>query len=785
MSFLKHGSLGQSSEKYTTLLQYILIAGVLLSSCQLTKYVPEGQYLLAKSKIEVDNREIDRKELKIYMKQRPNARILGFWKFHLWLYNLSSPKKDKGWLKRIGEPPVIYNEYQTRATFDEFKRYMHNKGYYRASVTDTVIFNKKKAYVHYRIIADQPYLVDSFRTVILDNSIKKNLPYDSIKNLVPKKSHFDSDMLAAKSKRVLRYLQNNGYYAANRNSIYFEADTFKTKERADLKMIVDKESVLLPDTTVLQDHERYTFRNFYYFTDIEAQKQVFTADTVNTPAPKPDTLKMGNQYFICMGKRRFNPDLLMNSNHIADKKYYSLELVERTYNELFALRLFKIINIRFNETSQKDSLGNPTLDCIIHLTPSMRQAYTISAEGTNALGNFGIAGNLGYQHKNIFRGGELLDITLLGATERQRYGVGDSARTFNSLETGIDAKLTIPKYLAPIKTKSLFRYSTPQTLLDFSYNYQDRPDYTRTILRASLGYQWKTSVYNTHLFNILDLNMVKMFSYNAAFIERIENLSIRSSYTDHAISAWNYIYTYSTQNIQKRTEYTFLRVNVETAGNLLYGFNKLFNRSVYTSDTLSGPKYHFLSTPFAQYAMTDLEFRRGIVLDKYNMLALRAFGGIVVPYGNSDQVPFERKYWTGGANGIRAWPVRTLGPGSYKASPNEFPNQTGDIKLEANAEYRFAVISDFEGALFLDAGNIWSLKDNRPGAQFDINRFYKEIAVGTGMGLRWDFAYVTLRVDMGFKLHDPTMEEGSRWILLSRFFKRDNYNIVFAIGYPF
>jgi outer membrane protein assembly factor BamA len=423
----------------------------------------------------------------------------------------------------------------------------------------------------------------------------------------------------------------------------------------------------------------------------------------------------------------------------------------------------------------------------------MRQAYTVSVEGTNSLGNFGIAGNLGYQHKNIFKSGELLDVTLLGATERQSYGTGDSATTFHSFEAGIDTKLTLPKYLAPIRTKGLFRYSTPQTLMDFSYNYQDRPDYTRTIFRASFGYQWKTSDYTTHRFNILDLNLIKMFSYNQAFISRIENLSIKSSYTDHSISSWNYSYTYNTQNIQKRTEYTFLRANVETAGNLLYGFNKLFNRSAYTSNSFSGSKYYFLATPFAQYAMTDLEYRRGIVLDKYNMLAIRAFGGIVVPYGNSDQVPFERKYFTGGANGIRAWPVRTLGPGSYKADPNEFPNQTGDIKLEANAEYRFAIISDFEGALFLDAGNIWSLKDNRPGTEFrwtdgkgiNENAFYKDIAIGTGLGLRYDFAYVILRVDLGFKLHDPTLDEGSRWIPFSRFLNKSNYNIAFGIGYPF
>jgi outer membrane protein assembly factor BamA len=288
-----------------------------------------------------------------------------------------------------------------------------------------------------------------------------------------------------------------------------------------------------------------------------------------------------------------------------------------------------------------------------------------------------------------------------------------------------------------------------------------------------------------HRFNLIDLNLVKVFALDSAFFSRIRNLSIRSSYTDHSIRAWSYNYIYSTRNIQKRTDYTFFRANVETAGNLLYLYSTLFNRPKYVSDPLSGYKYHFLGTPYAQYFMTDFEFKRGFLLDKYNTLAIRGFGGIVIPYGNSDQVPFERKYFTGGANGIRAWPIRTLGPGSYKADPNEFPNQTGDIKLEANAEYRFALVTDFEGALFVDAGNIWSLRDNRPGTEFSFDRFYNEIAIGTGFGIRYDFSYVILRIDLGIKIYDPSLDEGKRWIPSSSFFNKSNYNVAFAIGYPF
>jgi len=765
----------------------VTLVAMSLSSCQTVKYVPDNQYLLAKSNISVDNRSVNKTELKSYLKQRPNTKILGFWRFHLGLYNFSSRKNEDGIFKRIGEAPVILSTYLADKSKEEFERFMRNKGYYQAKVSDTIIYKKnKKAEIYYSIISNAPHRIQSYKTEILDDSMKVMSKGDSLKSLIKLNGIFDTDILAAESKRVLKNFQNNGFYRVNKSEIYFEADTTRALKSVDLKLVVEKENISDDPAVVTErDHQRFTFRNFYFYTDFESQKQLFSENREAVAIEKSDTVRINNQFFISKGRMRYNPELLMNMNHISDRKYYSVDLVERTYNELFSLRLFKLINIRFVETSQQDSLGNPTLDCIIQLSPSVRQSYSVSLEGTNSLGNLGVAGNLGYQHKNIFKGGELLDVILLGATEKQNYGKGDSATTFNSFESGIETKITLPKFLAPLKTKNLFRYSTPQTLMNLSYNYQRRPDYTRTILRASLGYQWKSSEYTTHRVNLVDLNMVKMFAYDSAFVARIENLYIRSSYTDHSIAAWNYSFTRNTQNIQKRSDYSYVRASFETAGTILYGMSKLFNRKLLPSDTLGGMKYHFLGTPFAQFLKTDLEYRRGFLIDKFNAVVFRAFAGVVMPFGNSDQVPFERKYFTGGANGIRAWPVRTLGPGSYKANPNEFPNQSGDIKLEANAEYRFAMIGNFEGALFVDMGNIWSLKDNRPGTEFTFSEFYKEIAIGTGAGLRYDFSFVIIRVDLGIRLHDPSLNPGYRWIAANNLLKKDNINIAFAIGYPF
>ncbi len=774
-------------KKYRLILNVVAYVTIGLTSCKTIKYVPDHQYLLVKSEIKTDNRSIDKLELKTYIKQKPNTRIFGFWRFHLGMYNLSSPRREEGLFKRIGEAPVIYSPELTEKSLGELTRYMHNKGYYQAIVTDSVVLKKKKrAEVYYKIQSNKPYQIKSYKTEIRDNVIKTLSAGDSVKSLIKVNGNFDTDVLANESKRVLNNYQNNGFYRTNKNDIYFEADTTKELRSVDLKMIVEKENISEdPSNFIERDHQRFTFRNFYFYTDFESQKKLISDNKKEAQEVRNDTVRLGNQYFISKGKLKYRPELLSNMNHIADKGFYSVRLVERTYNDLFSLRLFKLINIRFVETNQTDSLGNQTLDCIIQLSPSVRQSYSVSGEGTNSLGNFGVAGNLGYQHKNIFRGGELLDVVLMGATEKQKYGIGDSVKTFHSFQTGIETKVTLPKFLGPIKPSVFFRFATPQTLTTLSYNYQRRPDYTRTIVRASLGYQWKSSEYVTHRFNILDLNMVKMFAYDSAFVSRIENLYIKSSYTDHTISAWNYSFTRTTQNIQKQSNYSYFRASLETAGTLLNSASRLFERRLYPSDSIGNLKYHFLGTPFAQYIKSDFEYRKGFVIDKFNRFVIRGFAGMAVPFGNSDQVPFEKKYFTGGANGIRAWAVRTLGPGSFRANPNEFPNQSGDIKLESNAEYRFAMIGPFEGAIFVDLGNIWSLKDNRPGTEFAFSRFYKELAMGSGVGLRYDFSFVIIRVDLGVKLHDPSLIEGNRWIPADRMLTKTNLNLAFAIGYPF
>jgi outer membrane protein assembly factor BamA len=444
------------------------------------------------------------------------------------------------------------------------------------------------------------------------------------------------------------------------------------------------------------------------------------------------------------------------------------------------------VNIQFSEDQNNSDSLKGWLNGKIYLPTQVKQNYSFDIEGTNTSGNFGIAGNLNYQHRNLFRGGEIFDITLRGATERQLTEVG----TFVMNELGTVVKLSLPGFWLPVDERKMNLYSMPFTSFSASYNFQERYYYTRTIVNATFGYQWKSSANISHSLNLIDLNQIYIYRINQAFLDSIKYLSIKSSYTDHIISATSYSFVYNNQNIKKRPDYHYFRMNLEVAGNTLWLISTLTGQKKYNSpDTLSGfntSYYKLFNTRFAQYIKGDFEYRYGYRFDKYNSIATRAFLGIAFPYGNFNVTPFERRYYTGGANGIRAWQVRTLGPGTYAGGNND-PNQSADIMMEGNLEYRFKLFWILEGALFIDAGNIWSINnsDNPEEAVFKFDRFYDEFAVGTGAGLRLVTNYFIIRTDLGLKLRDPALMKGERWIPGNRPFKSSDLNLNIAIGYPF
>jgi hypothetical protein len=302
---------------------------------------------------------------------------------------------------------------------------------------------------------------------------------------------------------------------------------------------------------------------------------------------------------------------------------------------------------------------------------------------------------------------------------------------------------------------------------------------------ATFSYDWKAGNYQEHIVSPLQFNVVKLLKIDSAYQEQIESSSyLAYSYKDVMILGGKYSYIYNNQKINKSKDFWFLRLNAEASGNLLALIKNISNAPKTEDGT-----YDFLRQPFAQYIRADIDVRYNYRFNDVGSVVYRGFFGIGIPYGNSKAIPFEKQYFSGGANGIRAWQVRTLGPGSY-AHPDtvSFLNQTADIKLEANAEYRFKLFWILEGALFVDAGNIWTYRDDtsRPGAQFKLNKFYKDLAVGTGTGLRFDFDFVLGRIDFGMKLRDPASTGKSKWILMDRPYNfPEDFTVVIGIGYPF
>lgn len=751
---------------------------LLVASCTSLKYVPDNEYLLNDVKIKSDQTDLEKDKLYLFVRQRENTRILGFFKFHLWLYNLSRPDSKENWLKRTGEPPQIYNQVLADQSTEQLLTYLHNKGYYHARVEVNSHINERsrKIDLKYSIRTGEQFRIDTV-THLIEDSVIRNL-YD--REYIPK--HFrpgaplDMELLDIERDSIIRFMKDRGFYHFSKPMLFIEADTVNKIRKGDLTLFIR-----LPEANRKDSNRIYSPYNIehFYFNILKSGTTSSSFDTINFP----------RHTFIYPGNLYFRPNLFLRMNKMLQSSHYSLGNAEHTFEALNRLRQFRFINIYFQE--KMADADTSLLNCFIDLSPLNKQAVSFDLEGTNTSGNLGVAGNLTYSHRNLFHGAEILNMKVKGAMERQQALMGGQSLDFNTRELGVEGSLTLPQLVGPGSLFPSFENILTKTIFTLGYNFQRRPDYTRTISTLKLGYEWKTSAFVQHNWNLLDFNLVNLSRFDPGFINSIFDLYIKGSFTDHLILANNYSYVYNNQPVRSRENYTFLRFSVESSGNLLNLLSVLTGAEKKMVQDTTGLKpqhyYELFQTRYAQYLKGDIEWRKGYWLNKYNSLVGRLFVGIGYPYGNFDVLPFEKKYFTGGANGIRAWQVRSLGPGTYKASDGSYPNQSGDIKIEGNLEYRYKLIRFLEGAFFLDAGNVWAIneKDNRNGAQFKPGKFYKQFAIGTGTGFRFDFDYFVFRLDLGLKVRDPAQPDHNGWILGTRRLTGDDFNLSFAIGYPF
>jgi hypothetical protein len=715
-----------------------LVSVIFIFSCSPVKFVPEDKYLISKVKVEIDNEKINKESARSLIKQKENYKILGFLKFHLLLYNLSSKKKADDWLKRIGEPPQIYDEDLSKRSEDQLKEYAYSKGYFRASVSSTVSYKdkKRKAVINYKLNSGEQYIISGINYQIKDSSLQALYFNSELKSEIKQGDAFDIETIEKHQLNIVKLYRDNGYYYFSKDDIKFIADSSVHEKQVLVDLLVrPARNNQIDSAKVFQP---FYLNNFFISVLPGNSPVTVSRDSVGVFS---DTINWDN-FTLYQNKQVTYPPALFNRTLRLNKgMLYNNSEVESSFNAFNRLRQFRFVDFQFREvTSASDS---NLLDTYIRLAPLNKQATSFDIEGTNTSGNFGIAGNVTYTHRNLFRGAEVFQLSFLGGIERIEQPNNGVPNYFNTREFGVESSLMIPKLLGPGNFIGDFERFLPKTVITLGYNYQKRPEYTRTINTLKFGYDWKSTEDLRHTWNLLDYNKVNVYDYDPAFIDGIKDLYIKSSFTDHLIFAMNYSFMFSNQRLNTIKNYTYLRFNIESSGNLLWLLSKLTNRDKFQAvDSLGNFQaeyYKVFNTRFAQYIKSDIEYSRGFSIDKFNSVVTRAFFGIGVPFGNFDVLPFEKKYFSGGANGIRAWPVRSLGPGTYKASPEEYPNQTADIKLEANLEYRFHLISFIEGALFLDAGNIWAIneKDNRPGAQFRLNQFYRQIAFGTGTGLRF------------------------------------------------
>lgn len=723
-----------------------MATAVLSFSCSTTRVLGDGQFRLADNKVVVDNdRKFNTKEIESYIKQKPNSYIIFGWNPFLNIYNWSGKNADKGinkFLRKIGTAPVVYQPSQVEASVENINRHLEYLGYYGSDVRSEVRVNGKRVTVTYSVTLGRRYRIGNVSFAVPDGEFKEDFYADTAAVSIRPGDFLSEDALEKETERAASMFRRKGYFGFTKNYFSFEADTLARRDTADLLMTV-KEYTRNQTAEYARPHRKY------FFGDV--------------------SISYDNDL-------KFNDRVLKNICTIRPGAMYDEREVNTTYSRLSALRLFSGVNVALNP---RDS---GIVDCDISLTKSRTQGFKVNLEGsTNSTGLIGISPQVSYYHKNIFHGGQWLNLGFLG-----NFQFKYDDRSVKSNEFGVSAGLSFPEFLG--LPNSIFHGpSLPRTEINASYNYQNRPEYTRNMISTSYGYSG--SLRNGkffYQFYPIQAKIVRLTNLDPNFYTTLSgNPFMRDAYQNHFDVGSGLVayYTTSTALVPKET-YEYARLQLDASGNVLSLFNKAMKSDEYGSRLI-------WNTPYSQYIRTELTLGKTFVFGKNGgqALAIRLLGGVGYAYGNSSTIPFEKQFYSGGANSMRGWQARSLGPGNSKADTTfVIPSQTGDVKLEANLEYRFPMFWKLCGAVFTDVGNIWTLKetdgDDGSHTHFDLKNLAASLAADWGIGLRVDLNFLILRLDMGMKVYDPSLDT-ARWRSPSQWLKKDGYTLHFGVGYPF
>ncbi len=730
---------------------YIIFLTVLMSACSVTKYVPDGGYLVDNVDVKTDSKrkDINTGNLKSYVRQKGNSRWFSAVKIPLATYSLSGRDSTK-WinrtLKAMGEPPVLYDSLRTVQSCNDLRAELRNEGYLSADVEVKTKRKGKKIDLTYILHPGDAYYINNVEYDIRDSVIARLLHTDNPANRKLKTGmKFNVDALDRERKRLTEIIVNKGYYRFHKEFITYRADTVAGSKDIDVTLTLN-----LYRTNHIADtlHTCYTIRNVTYASG-DADDDVI----------------------------HLRPNVMKNNTFIESNDLYSSKDLQKTYNHFGRLQAIKYTNISFKEVPDSNML-----DCDIQISTNKPSTISFQPEGTNTAGDFGAAATLTYQNRNMFRGSEVFSIELRGAYEAIKGLEGYANENFE--EYSVETRLMFPRFIAPFLSRGFRRRNTATSEVSLLYDLQNRPEYHRRVLSLAWRYKWNdTNHHDKYQIDLLDLNYVFMPWISGKFREdyldnaNSRNAILRYNYEDLFIMKFGFGFSYNNGLYA-------LKANIETAGNLL---NAGAGMLKFSKNELG--MYKLFNIAFAQYVKGDFDYTHNIRFDYNNALVFHFGLGIAYPYGNSNILPFEKRYFSGGANSVRGWSVRGLGPGKYTGRDGniDFINQTGDMKVDLNMEYRAHLFWKLNGALFVDAGNIWTLRsyEEQPGGVFKFSEFLKDLAVSYGWGVRFNFDYFILRFDFGMKAIDPAREDHrGHYPLLHPRLSRD-LTFHFAVGLPF
>lgn len=764
-----------------------LIAG-LLGSCAIKRHVPEGKFFLDKNNVEVEGGKVEfsKSDVSKYIIQETH-RVRFPSRFSTWLYYVTENNKGTGFKHWINEhfsrTPEYFEPTEVKNSAKQMEQYLNNIGYFNSKVTTETEYSGYKAKVTYTIHPSKPYRISKVDYEVEDTVLSRSLTRLESRLPVKEGQIYNAYTLDEQRTTVTNYLRNLGYYYFTKSYISYEVDSSFNNNTLEVAMKIanaqDRE------TGLTHPHKLYTINKISIFPNyrpsltlrkpIDSISLTFSTGIRNYP----NTLD-----FYHYEKPQVRPKTFTQLIMIMKGRPYRQSMVELTYKALSSLKLYANTSIEF-EPVDCDTAN--LLNCRIMMRQGNTHSLKLQTEATNSGGDLGISGSVTYTNRNIFKGAEVLTVSVKGGLESQDIinlgTISDDGRLFNTGELIFNTSIYFPRFLSPIPLKTFARDYQPRTNLTLGTGIQQRYAYSRYVNMVSFGYDWKANPRLQFVLSPIYINYVKVnpIPEFEALLEEESNQRIKDQYTSHFLLGGRYSIIYNTQNISKTNNYIYIRANLESSGALVSLLN---NTSLMAK---SDNHYELFGIRYAQFVRADIDFRQYLRIGEKSMLACREMIGLGIPYGNSYDMPFERSFYSGGSTGMRGWGYRKLGPGAYHPIIDN-PNleRIGDIQLEFNTEFRFPIHGSFNGALFADAGNIWNYHPNPNylGGEFNFNTFYDQIAVDAGVGLRLDFNIVILRLDWAFPLRYPYVNDNGRHWTFDDFHILDSH-LVLNIGYPF